>query len=259
MDSPASTVDRRSTRWAAHRRARREELLDAAVRAIRQHGATVGMEEIAAAAGTSKSALYRHFADKRALHVALSARVADRLWDELREVGTRVEEPRELLAQSIDVYLALIEADRELYRFVVHHPLVETSGQGAGEDPDPLATLSALIGDSIARMLGARLRLAGRPTAPAGPWGHGLVGLVRAAGDHWLAQPDRVARPELTAHLVALGWDGFAGVLPPSSPPAHASATAPPASTRDAPAAPASAAGAPAVPDPDHARSQEDR
>ena len=50
--------DGRSTRWDQHRAARRRELVDATLRAIRQHGAGVGMDDIAAVAGTSKTVVY---------------------------------------------------------------------------------------------------------------------------------------------------------------------------------------------------------
>ena len=47
--------DRRDSRWDEHRRARREQLVDATLAAVGKHGAGVGMEEIAAEAGTSKT------------------------------------------------------------------------------------------------------------------------------------------------------------------------------------------------------------
>src|SRR5581483_1139564 len=67
--------DGRRSRWAAHRAARREELIDAAVVAIRRHGAGVGMDQIAAQARTSKPVIYRYFADKDDLYRAVSNRV----------------------------------------------------------------------------------------------------------------------------------------------------------------------------------------
>src|SRR3954467_11735136 len=62
--------DRRDSRWDEHRRARRRALVDAALAAVSRHGAGVGMDEIAVAAGTSKAAVYRHFADRGELHTA---------------------------------------------------------------------------------------------------------------------------------------------------------------------------------------------
>ena len=57
----AGRVDGRASRWEEHRRQRRVELVDHTVRAIRQHGAGVGLDDIAAQAGTSKTVIYRHF------------------------------------------------------------------------------------------------------------------------------------------------------------------------------------------------------
>ena len=58
-------TDGRSTRWDQHRAARRRELVEATLRAIREHGAAVGMDDIAAEAGTSKTVVYRHFTDRQ--------------------------------------------------------------------------------------------------------------------------------------------------------------------------------------------------
>ena len=63
--------DGRDTRWAQHRLARRVELVEATLKAIRRHGAGVGMDEIAAEAGTSKTVIYRHFGDKAGLYLAV--------------------------------------------------------------------------------------------------------------------------------------------------------------------------------------------
>ena len=56
--------DGRTTRWDAHRDQRRAELVQAAVRAIDQHGPDVTIADIAAEAGVSKPVLYRYFTDK---------------------------------------------------------------------------------------------------------------------------------------------------------------------------------------------------
>src|SRR3954469_3087294 len=116
----AHVRDRRDSRWDEHRRARREQLVDAAVAAVGKHGAGVGMEEIAAEAGTSKTVVYRHFTDRTDLHVAVCSRVADQLLPKLREAMGSSIEPRQMVAAAIETYLIFLEADPELYRFVVH-------------------------------------------------------------------------------------------------------------------------------------------
>jgi AcrR family transcriptional regulator len=201
-------TDGRSTRWEEHRRARRAELVDATLSAIRHHGASVGMEEIASRAGTTKTVLYRHFSDKVELYLAVCSRVDELIVTQLRAAMLEHETPRDMIAASIGTYLAIVEADPEVYRFVVQRPSLDRPVEA-----DPVSGLTAAIGDHVAAALESRLRAAGRDASAAGPWGHGLVGLVRAATDHWLGQPDRMDRSALTDHLTQLTWAGLADVL----------------------------------------------
>ena len=77
--SVPAVEDGRSARWVRHREERRQSLVDAAIRAICRHGATVGMDEIAAEAGTSKTVIYRHFEDRAGLYRAVAQRVDQRV------------------------------------------------------------------------------------------------------------------------------------------------------------------------------------
>jgi AcrR family transcriptional regulator len=205
--------DRRDSRWDEHRRARREQLVEATLAAVGRHGAGVGMDEIAAEAGTSKAVVYRHFADRSELHVAVCARVAEQLVRKLREAIGSSEHPRQMVSAAVETYLAFIEADPELYRFVVRHTLVDRP-----IDADPISSLSDLIGDEVGALVAAALTRAGADTAAAAPWGHGVIGLVRAAGDWWLRADRPMPRAELAAHLTDLAWAGLRGVVTPSSP-----------------------------------------
>jgi AcrR family transcriptional regulator len=195
--------DRRATRWDAHRQARRVELTDAAILAIRAHGAGVGMDDVAAQAGTSKTVVYRHFADRTELYVAVCVRVADVLLGQVRAAIDGADGPHAQIAAGIEAYLRLIEHDPEVYRFVVHRPLVDRS-PGA----DPVADLVSLVGDQVAAVVAARTG----DSAAAIPWGHGIVGMVRAAADNWLARPTGMTRSQLAAHLTELAWAGLSGV-----------------------------------------------
>jgi AcrR family transcriptional regulator len=199
--------DRRDSRWDEHRRARREQLVDAALVAVGRHGAGVGMDDIAAAAGTSKTVVYRHFTDRGELHTAVCTRVAEQLTGTLRAAMQSSEHPRGMLAAAIDAYLAFLEADPEVYRFVVHtHP-------GGSGDGDPLTTLSDLVGDQAAAVVGDTLRRVGADPTPAAPWGHGVIGLVRSAADWWLRADRPMPRGDLAAHLTDLAWTGLSGVV----------------------------------------------
>jgi AcrR family transcriptional regulator len=202
--------DRRDSRWDEHRRTRREELVDATVAAVGRHGAGVGMEEIAAEAGTSKTVVYRHFADRSELYVAVCTRVASQLLPKLRAaIESADNSPREMVSGAIDTYLAFIESDPELYRFVVRQQALDRPAS------DPIDGLSDLVGQQAAAAISVALQQAGSDPSGAAPWGHGVVGLVRSAADWWLRAERPMLRTELAAHLTDLAWTGLSGVATP--------------------------------------------
>jgi AcrR family transcriptional regulator len=208
QDKIAQSRDRRDSRWDEHRAQRRRQLIDATVAAVGKHGAGVGMDEIAAEAGTSKTVVYRHFADRAELHVAVCNRVAAQLLPKLRAAIESTDRPRDMIAAAIETYLAFLEADPELYRFVVHPQHLD---RAAGSDP--LSSLSDLVGEQAAAVIAVALQQAGRDPAAAQPWGHGVVGLVRSAADWWLQADRPMLRSELAAHLTELAWAGLSGVV----------------------------------------------
>ena len=199
--------DRRDSRWDEHRRARRDQLVQATIAAVARHGAAVGMDEIAAEAGTSKTVVYRHFTDRSELYVAVCTRVAAELLPRLRDAVEGSDEPREMVAAAIETYLTFIEADPELYRFVVHQ-----QGPDRPADRDPVGSLSDLVGEQAAAIVGLALERSGRDARAAAPWGHGVVGMVRSAADWWLRAQRPMPRSELTAHLTDLAWAGLSAV-----------------------------------------------
>ncbi|MDQ4117778.1 MAG: TetR/AcrR family transcriptional regulator [Actinomycetota bacterium] len=224
--------DRRDSRWDAHREQRRAELVAATIGAIRRHGAGVGMDDVAAAAGTSKTVVYRHFGDRTGLYTAVCEQVAAVLLDQVRSATNAAlpTGPRAAVSAGIDAYLRLIESDPELYRFVVHRPLwVQPAGSRAetrierspggtsigSAAPDPVNDLVSVIGDEIATVIAQRLRDSDTdPGDAARPWGHAIVGLVRGAADDWLLRPGGMTRDRLTAHLTDLAWSGLSGLAP---------------------------------------------
>ena len=211
LTSPDQARDRRDSRWDEHRRTRREQLVDATLVAVGKHGAGVGMEEIAAEAGTSKTVVYRHFSDRTELYVAVCTRVASHLLPKLRDAIETSEQPRQMVAAAIETYLAFLEADPELYRFVVHQQVLDRPANG-----DPISNLSDLIGDQASAIVGLALQRAGHDPRAAAPWGHGVVGMVRSAADWWLRADRPMLRSELAAHLTDLAWAGLSGVVTPA-------------------------------------------
>ncbi|WP_029291558.1 TetR/AcrR family transcriptional regulator [Cellulomonas sp. HZM] len=223
----AFAADGRSTRWADHREARRAELVRIARRTVHHQGPDVSMEEIASAAGTSKSIVYRYFADKTGLQIAVAEAVVLQIQGALEGVLRVAPTPREGLRAMVAVYLEMIESSPHVYAFVTRNGSVESGGP-LGHFLD---SVTALVAAPFARGLTETSddgrRTARRPEAEpadatsarialAESWAAGAVGFVRGAGEWWLAHRDEPGSPdreELTVQVAAWLWAGPVGLL----------------------------------------------
>lgn len=186
---------------------RREELVRAALQAIRRHGPDVAMEDVAAQAGVSKPILYRYFQDKGDLYMAISEHATRLLRAALLTSMDGSRDPWELLRLMIDTYLTFIAEDPELYRFVVRR-----SFPGRPVQRDPVTTNSELIAGALTTIFTDRLRELGIDPGGAATWAHAGVGMVQAAGDWWL---ERRTLPRATVrdYLVMMAWGALTGIL----------------------------------------------
>ncbi|WP_306205702.1 TetR/AcrR family transcriptional regulator [Actinoplanes sp. RD1] len=205
MNSGGDTVkeDGRSQRWTGHREQRREELVDAVVAAVRDLGPEPGIDALAAHAGVSKPVLYRYFTDKSGLWEAVARRAAAALVEAIAPAVAAVREEREVVTAAVDAYLAFIEADPHLYRFVAK----QNGNDVVGDAIDTVA-------GALARIVGDRLRALGLDSGAALPWAYGIVGFVQTVGDWWLRQRQPISRAALTEYLATFLWSGVAGVAP---------------------------------------------
>jgi AcrR family transcriptional regulator len=181
---------------------RREQLLDAADRAIGKYGSEVSMAAIASEAGITKPILYRHFVDKGGLYRALAERQTEELLEGIRGTLTAVTDVRERAVAAIDAYLAAIEKRPGVYRFVVDRAATEEPAV-AGY----VALFEKRLADELAAAFGPDL---GVSAVRAQVWAHAIVGMVRAAGDWWLDEQS-MTRRRLVKELVDLIFGGLAG------------------------------------------------
>jgi AcrR family transcriptional regulator len=204
--SVKSEPDRRRTRWDRHRVERRAELVAAAAEAIVQFGPDVDMAQVAAIAGVSKPVLYRYFADKAQLWTAVGERMAQIVVDAVAPAIAKVGAERELVATTIDAYLAVIETQPDLYRFLMHQ-----AGSAPGL-PHVFASSTRTVATSLARVIGDRLRAVGLDAGGAEPWAYGMVGLAQSVADWWIVHSRPMSRAALTEYLTTLLWDGLSGI-----------------------------------------------
>lgn len=201
-----SNRSRRVTPEALERRARRrQELLDAADRAIMRMGPDVTMDEIAAEAATAKPVLYRYFGDKGGLYQALAERYVQLVMTTVRDALTTLEgaSARDRLEAAIGAYLELVESSLPVYRFLMHRAVTERAEAHA-----TVADFIRGLGGELAAVLAEDLRTRGLDPHAAEPWARGIVGMVHVAGDWWLEQRS-MTRERLVEHLVTLLWTGL--------------------------------------------------
>ncbi|SDR72420.1 DNA-binding transcriptional regulator, AcrR family [Nocardioides scoriae] len=196
-----SPDDGRSSRWDEHREARRAELVDAAVRAIDEHGPTASIAQVSASAGVSRPVLYRYFTDKDDLYRAVGAWGAAQVIEGLMPVLLGDAPVRERVERGCAVYLDLIAAHPHVFFLLVEH----RSGD------DPLADGKEMVAATIARTLGDALRDLGLDAAGAEPWAHGLVGLGLSTGEWWLRRRT-MSRAAVSRYLSSFVWHAFEGI-----------------------------------------------
>jgi AcrR family transcriptional regulator len=201
--------DGRRSRWTEHRRARREDLVGAAVEAVRRTGPDFAVDDVARSAGVSKTVIYRYFTDKDELVDAVLQRISGTvlLPRLLGEIGTEHADDRAALRAVIAAFVSLIEDEPELHRVAYAH-------SGRSGRADLVAATEHRIAEALAALMADRLVAAGRPPEAATTWAYGVVGMVQLAA-HWWSTARTVPAAELVDQLVALAHDGLGALLPP--------------------------------------------
>lgn len=207
MDSAArpGRVDGRKRRWQQHKIDRREELVDGTLAAIRKRGGDVGMDEIAAEIGVSKTVLYRYFSDKqdltratmeRFIETTLMPRIYEAISDDLDEY--------QLVRNTLAAYVHTVDADTDVYRFIM--------GNGSSTDTSTLADFEKLFAQVVAAVITDKAFDRNVQTEGAMLWAYVLVGGVQLATDWWITNRT-MSSEEMLDYLTMMAWSAIEGMV----------------------------------------------
>lgn len=202
VTDPGGKPDGRRQRWEKHKVARRSELTDGTIRAVRDLGADVGMDEIAAHIGVSKTVLYRYFTDKNDLAVATAVRFFEStLLPRLTEAITDDVDEYTLTRTVVGVYVKAVADEPNLYKFAL---------TGA---PSSVATADSekLVAQLMTNVLVIRMTERDADTSGAEVWSHALVGAIQRAVDWWMTERS-IPVADLIDYLTMLSWSTIVGI-----------------------------------------------
>lgn len=180
---------------------RRERLLAAAEEAIRRHGVDVSMDQVAQVAGVSRPTLYDNFRNRAELAVAIIDRFGQPLLLDLLDGIGASSSLEGVVRTGLRIYLDHVEANPEVYRFVIRNVADETLYLG----------VSGVFGLLVA----AALPSGGPSLEVAEGLGSAALGAIVSATDRW-SGGRRPPRPVFEAVLGDFVWGGLVagGIVP---------------------------------------------
>lgn len=188
-------VDGRTERWRQHRIRRRQEFVDAALRALAKHGPNVNVADIAAAAGVAKPKLYRHFDDKADLINAVQDRLSKAVWQRLTTALDPRDAPTHLVRRGLDAYLGVVDEHPNAFRL-----LLRPGPQVGVETSERVFEEGRRLADVLGALITGQLELLEVDTEVAEPAAHALAGAVGATTLWWLEHRS-ISKEALIGHL----------------------------------------------------------
>ena len=185
-DGKRAKPDGRQARWARHNEKRREQIIAAAVEVIaeREPGAELHVQQIAERAGVNRTVVYRYFADRSDLDLAIQQAIVAQLWERLLPAVTLDGTVPQIIDRIVGTYV-----DWAVGHPALHHVVDHDYGSGALEQAlDEIASeIGGIISFAISAF-GGKLEF---DDAELDPLMHGLVGAVFGSVRRWLNRPQR--------------------------------------------------------------------
>jgi AcrR family transcriptional regulator len=185
---------------------RRAIIVESAVGVFSERGYTgASLDDIAAAAGVTKPMLYRHFASKADLYVALLESEIELLLGGMREAAGRHTELEPRVRALVDAFFEYVERDPFARRLLFRAPEAEADVAAAHD------RIQQRLTDAVAELLGANASLlAGDPGRELALeiYAQALKTGLNGMAAWWLAHPE-VARGEMVERTMELVWSGL--------------------------------------------------
>jgi AcrR family transcriptional regulator len=186
----------------AGRSVRREEYLTAIIDAIRKIGPEATLAELATGAGMSKPVLYDHFTDRLGLTAAVIGTLSETVAADALLAVLSGGEPQELIAKAFDVFVAFVEAEPQIYGWVLRG-VHDLPAGGLSELPMTMAA-----GGHLSMVIGSVMRGAGVDSGAAEPWAFGILGFMLSATEWWLVRRT-MSRADFVDYVAKFVWGGL--------------------------------------------------
>jgi len=193
--APGQRVDGRAARWAGQRERRRREFVEAALRAIAEHGAEVTTEQIAEAAGVARTQVYKHFTGADDLRQAISDQAVELINTTLAPLWNLRGTPMQMIRGAVGSHVAFLAEHYNLYWY-----LSVRGTQGAITD------VKTAVARHLTLLFEFYLSAFGIDKRFAEPLGFGVVGLVDLSTIRWLENPREMAQSDLADLLATWVW-----------------------------------------------------
>lgn len=193
--------DGRAARWAGQRERRRREFVDAALRAIAEHGPRVSAAHIADAAGVARPQLYKHFDDATDLTRAIADRATEQITVSLRPVWEPQGSAMQMIAAAVEAHTGWLADHGNLYRYLTLHSQI-----GRPDGVDAIADVKTVIARQLSQVFAYYLTMFQLDTRIADVLSFGVVGLVDSCTAQWLEAPRGISKTQLAGLLTRWIW-----------------------------------------------------
>ncbi len=199
--APRTRGPGRPSRTDSERSLQRQRLLEQAMDAIRLHGPSVSVDEIATHAGVSKPVIYAEFGDKAGIADAIALERAELVERTLIEelAARHTVDTAVAVRMAVNALIGVVIDEPEIYAFIVRSVRAADTG---------------LLDNALIRTLHSRVGILTSLLAPSGDKAmmsvvtHGVFGFIFMAVESW--QISRTpSQEELVDTIVTLVQHGF--------------------------------------------------